>query len=71
MPGVNYVGGRLSNCRRAPNVQKELARDFFRLRVWSRKELLEKLFARFDQLREENQLALPLKRVWMVAQQDD
>jgi predicted Mrr-cat superfamily restriction endonuclease len=41
------------------------------LRVWSRKELLEKLFARFDQLREENQLALPLKRVWMVAQQDD
>ena len=54
-----------------PNVKKELARDFFRLRLWSRKELMEKLFARYDQLPEEIRLALPLKRVWMVAQQDD
>ena len=54
-----------------PNVQKELSRDFFRVRLWSRKELLEKLFARYDQLPEEIRLALPLKRVWLVAQQDD
>jgi restriction system protein len=54
-----------------PNVQKELARDFFRVRLWSRKELLEKLFAHYAQLPEEIRLALPLKRVWMVAQQDD
>lgn len=54
-----------------PNVQKELARDFFRVRLWSRKELLEKLFAHYSQLPEEIRLALPLKRVWMVAQQDD
>jgi restriction system protein len=50
-----------------PNVQKELARDFFRVRLWSRKELLEKLFAHYGQLPEEMRLALPLKRVWMVA----
>jgi restriction system protein len=50
-----------------PNVQKELARDFFRVRLWSRKELLEKLFAHYVQLPEEMRLALPLKRVWMVA----
>ena len=36
-----------------PNVQKELARDFFRVRLWSRKELLEKLFAHYAQLPEE------------------
>lgn len=53
-----------------PNVKKELARDFFRVRLWSRKELLEKLFARYDQLPEEIRLALPLKRVWMVAAQE-
>ena len=53
-----------------PNVQKELARDFFRVRLWSRKELLEKLFAHYAQLPEEIRLALPLKRVWMVAQED-
>ena len=50
-----------------PNVQKELARDFFRVRLWSRKDLLEKLFVQYDQLPEEIRLALPLKRVWMVA----
>jgi restriction system protein len=54
-----------------PNVQKELARDFFRVRLWSRKELLEMLFVRYNQLPEEIRLALPLKRVWMVAQQND
>ena len=48
---------------------EELARDFFRVRLWSRKELLEKLFAHFDRLPEEIHLALPLKRVWMVATQ--
>jgi restriction system protein len=53
-----------------PNVQKELARDFFRVRLWSRKELLEKLFAHYAQLPEEIRLALPLKRVWMVAEQE-
>ena len=52
------------------NVQKELARDFFRVRLWSRKELLEKLFAHYYKLPEEMRLALPLKRVWMVASQE-
>lgn len=52
------------------NVQKELARDFFRVRLWSRKELLEKLFAHYEKLPEEMRLALPLKRVWMVAGQE-
>jgi restriction system protein len=54
-----------------PNVQKELARDFFRVRFWSRKELLKKLFSHYDQLPEEIRLSLPLKRVWMVAEPDD
>lgn len=54
-----------------PNVQKQLARDFFRVRLWSRKELLEKIFAHYAQLPEEIRLALPLKRVWMVAQEGD
>jgi restriction system protein len=53
-----------------PTVQKELARDFFRVRLWSRQEILEKLFAHYDQLPEEIRLALPLKRVWMAAEQE-
>jgi restriction system protein len=39
-----------------PNVQKDLARDFFRVRLWSRKELLEMLFAHDAQLPEEMRL---------------
>ena len=54
-----------------PTVQKELARDFFSVRLWSRKQLLEKLFSHYEQLPEEIRLALPLKRVWMVAQEGD
>ena len=41
------------------------------VRLWSRKQLLEKVFAHYEQLPEEILLALPLKRVWMVAQEAD
>ena len=49
------------------NVQKELARDFFKVRLWSRKELLEKLFRYYDSFPEDIRLALHLKKDWMVA----
>jgi restriction system protein len=52
------------------NLQKEMAEQFFRVRLWGRKELLEKLFTHYDQLPEDIRLALPLKRVWMVAAQE-
>jgi restriction system protein len=52
------------------NVQKELASQFFRLRLWSQKELLEQLFAHYEKLDEDLKAELPLKRVWMVAAQD-
>jgi predicted Mrr-cat superfamily restriction endonuclease len=41
----------------------ELARDFFSVRLWSRKQRLEKLVAHYEQLPEEIRLALPLKRI--------
>lgn len=53
------------------NVQKELATQFFRLRLWTRKELLEHLFEHYDRLDEDLRAELPLKRVWMVAAQED
>jgi restriction system protein len=39
-----------------PNDQKELARVFFRVRLWSRKDLLEKLYANYERLPEEIRL---------------
>ncbi len=53
------------------NVQKELAASFFRVRLWSQKDLLEQLFAYYDQLDEDLKAELPLKRIWMVAAQEE
>ena len=53
------------------NVQKDLASQFFRLRLWTRKELLEQLFEQYDRLDEDLKAELPLKRVWMVAAQEE
>ena len=53
------------------NVQKELAASFFRVRLWTQKELLEQLFAHYDRLDEELRAELPLKRIWSVAAQDE
>jgi restriction system protein len=53
------------------NVQKELAPSFFRVRLWTQKELLEQLFANYDKLSEELKVELPLKRAWMIATQNE
>ena len=53
------------------NVEEELALSFFRVRLWTQKELLEQLFALYDHLDEELKAELPLKRVWMVAAQEE
>ena len=53
------------------NVQKELAASFFRVRLWTQKELLEQIFAHYDQLDEDLKAELPLKRIWTVAAQED
>lgn len=53
------------------NVQKELAPSFFRVRLWTQKELLEALFAHYDHLDDDLKAELPLKRIWTVAAQDE
>ena len=53
------------------NVQKELAASFFRVRLWTQKELLEALFANYEKLDEDLRAELPLKRIWTVAAQDE
>lgn len=53
------------------NVRKELASSFFRVRLWTQKELLEQLFAHYDHLDDDLKAELPLKRIWTVATQDE
>jgi restriction system protein len=54
-----------------PNVQRELATSFFRVRLWTQKELLEALFAHYDKFDDELKAELPLKRIWTVAVQEE
>jgi restriction system protein len=54
-----------------PNVQKELATSFFRVRLWTQKELLEALFVHYDHLDDDLKAELPLKRIWTVAIQEE
>lgn len=49
------------------NVQKELAQSFFKVRLWTQKELLDALFSHYDQLEADIKAELPLKRIWTVA----
>jgi restriction system protein len=53
------------------NVQKELAASFFKVRLWTQKELLEALFAHYEALDDDLKAELPLKRIWTVAAQED
>jgi restriction system protein len=53
------------------NVERELAGSFFRVRLWTQKELLEQLFAHYDCLDDDLKAELPLKRTWAVAAQDE
>lgn len=52
------------------NVQKELASSFFRVRLWSQKELLEQLFLVYDKLDDEIKVDLPLMRIWTIATEE-
>jgi restriction system protein len=52
-----------------PNVQKELAASFFLVRLWSKKELLEQLFLKYEKLDEDLEDELPLNRILTVTPQ--
>jgi restriction system protein len=54
-----------------PNVQKELAQSFFKVRLWTQKELVEALFANYDALDDDLKAELPLKRIWTLASADE
>jgi restriction system protein len=53
------------------NVRRELAPTFFRVRLWTQKELFEALFDNYEKLDAEIKAELPLKRIWILAVQDE
>lgn len=53
------------------NVQKELANTFFEVRLWTADDVLEELVAHYDKLDEDIRAKLPLKQIWVLADEGD
>jgi restriction system protein len=53
------------------SVDKETARQFFRVRLWDQQALIDQILANYDRLDEDLRAELPLKRIWTVAQTED
>jgi restriction system protein len=53
------------------SVDKEVAAQFFRVRLWRQETIIDELLAVYERLPEELRAELPLKRVWAVALPDE
>jgi restriction system protein len=49
------------------SIGKEVAQQFFRVRLWNQDTLIDELLAHYQSLDEDLQAELPLKRIWTVA----
>ena len=52
-------------------VNKEEAAKFFKVRLWNQNDLVEQLLNNYERLDQSIQAELPLKRIWLVANQTD
>jgi len=49
------------------SVNKQMSSSFFSVRLWTQRDLLEALFANYDQLEDDIKAEIPLKRIWSLA----
>lgn len=52
-------------------VNKEEAAKFFKVRLWNRNDVIEQLLNNYDKLDQQIQAEIPLKRIWLVANQSE
>jgi len=48
------------------SVDKEMANQFFKIRLWDQQEIINQLLENYEALDEELRVELPLKRVWVL-----
>jgi len=53
------------------SVRKEGTSSFFQVRLWDRSNLLSELLANYDRLPQSIQAELPLRRIWVVAGEEE
>jgi restriction system protein len=52
------------------SIEKEVANQFFRVRLWDQDDLIRELLEHYDEFDEELRAEIPLKRFWTVAAAD-
>lgn len=48
------------------SVEKVRGKQFFKVRLWDQKKIIEELFENYDELSEEIKTLIPLKRIWTI-----
>ncbi|QTD38838.1 restriction endonuclease [Polaribacter batillariae] len=49
------------------SVEKERPNQFFKVRLWSQKEIIDEFLRNYDKLDEEIKAEIPLKRIWALS----
>jgi restriction system protein len=53
------------------SVDKEVATQFFRVRLWDQQDLIEQILANYEKLDESLRADLPFKRIWTIAEAEE
>jgi restriction system protein len=53
------------------SIDREIPSQFFRVRLWDQKSLIDEILSHYDKLDEDIRAELPLKRIWTVAADAD
>lgn len=61
---ISWYGFKIS-------VKREIPKQFFKVRLWDSKNIIDELFANYDKLSEEIKAEIPLKKVWMLNVEND
>ncbi|WP_035288959.1 restriction endonuclease [Clostridium sp. KNHs214] len=48
------------------SVTREIPKQFFKVRLWDSKKIIEEIFQNYDKLSDDIKTEIPLKRVWML-----
>ena len=52
------------------SVINETAKQFFEIRLWTHKEIIEEFLQYYDQMDDEIKELIPLKKIWVVSNDD-
>lgn len=53
------------------SIDREIPNQFFRVRLWGQKEIIQELLLNYDKLEDEIKADIPLKRIWSLSLSDE